>query len=172
MKLVWKISNRIGLVSEWTARIWSWLVVFVIAFVMIEVVLRYLFNAPTKWSYDMSYMANGVFIAMGLAYVTYHRLHIRVDVLYRLFTPRKKLILDTVLTLFIFLPLFFSISWVIGKDVLYAIRVGEKTALTCWYVPTAPYKILVCVGFSLCFVQGLANFIEDIHSLIKGGKEA
>lgn len=172
MKLVWKINNGISLVSEWTARICSWLVVFVIAFVMIEVVLRYLFNAPTKWSYDMSYMTNGVFIAMGLAYVTYHRLHIRVDILYRKFTPRNKLIVDTVLTLLIFLPFFSAISWVIAKDVLYALRVGEKTALTCWYVPTAPYKILVFTGFFLCFVQGLANFFEDIYFLFKGGKEA
>lgn len=171
MKLIWKITNQMGNVSEWTGKIWSWLVIFVIAFVMIEVVLRYFLNAPTKWSYDMCYMTNGVFIAMGLAYVTYHRLHIRVDILYRSFSSRKKLIVDIILTVLIFLPLFSAISWVIAKDVIYAIRVGEKTALTCWYVPTAFYKTLVCIGFTLCFLQGLANLAEDIRSL-RGGQKA
>lgn len=172
MEAIKKITGGIGVVSEWAGKIWSFMIVFLVLMVCFEVMMRYVFNAPTQYTYDISYMANAVFISMGFAYVMLHRNHIRVDVLYNRYPPRAKLVFDLVLTLIIFFPFFTQLVISTIGDVVYAWDVGEKTSVTYWYAPTAPYKTLVAIGIILLIVQGAANFVEDLMSLVKVGKKS
>lgn len=171
VKYIKNICNSIGLVSQWSGRIWSFLVVFMILIITFDVTMRYIFNKPTQWAYDVSYMLLATFISMGFCFVMRHRNHVRVDVLYSHLSPRGKLIVDLLFTLIIFFPLFFKLTMVTFSDVLYALEVNEKTAVTYWYTPTAPYKLMVAIGLALFFLQGVATFLEDLASLIKGGKK-
>ena len=46
-----------------------------------EVVARYAFNAPTIWSYDVSYMLNGSLFILGAGWTLANNNHVRIDFL-------------------------------------------------------------------------------------------
>ena len=171
MKFVKAICLSVGVVSKWTAKIGMWAVVLLVLTVSFEVLMRYVFNAPTTWTFDVSYMLLSVFVALGFAYVLCQKGHVRVDVLYNKFSPRAKLIIDIAFTLTMFLPLFFMLTIVFTRDAWYAFQVHERTNVTSWYPPTWPYKSAVALGIAVFFLQGIGTFLHDTMSLVKGGKE-
>ena len=44
-----------------------------------EVIARYVFHAPTVWSYDVTYMLYGALFMLGAAYALHKGAHIRTD---------------------------------------------------------------------------------------------
>ena len=65
-----------------------------------EVFARYLFNAPTIWAYDVTYILYGSHFMLGAAYTLYKGSHIRTDMLYEKFTVQWKGIVDASMYLF------------------------------------------------------------------------
>ena len=61
-----------------------------------EVVARYLFNAPTVWAYDMTFMLYGTFFMLGSAYTLMRKGHIRTDTFYANWSPRVQGAVDAV----------------------------------------------------------------------------
>ncbi|MFC1931078.1 TRAP transporter small permease subunit [Chloroflexota bacterium] len=171
MEAIKKIYNGISSITDWAGRTVSWIIVMLVLIVSFEVMMRYVFNAPTIWTYDISYMILAIFVAVGFAFVLRHRGHVRVDVIYNKFPPKGRLIIDITFTLILFFPLFFMLTIELFQDALYALQVSEKTNLTYLYVITWPYKTIVFFGITLLFLQGVVNLIRDIISLAKGGKE-
>lgn len=171
MRIIKKIYDGIGLVSEWVGRVAMWLVIVLIVIITYEVMMRYLFNAPTIWSFDLGYMFLATLAALGFAYVYYHRGNVRVDVIYIKFSPKTKLIVDIVFTIAFFFPLFFMLALVFVQNAWYAYSIKEIVAWGCWSPLTWPYKTMIALGFSLLFLQGIATFLKDVMALAKGGKE-
>ena len=55
-----------------------------------EVIARYLFNAPTIWAFDVTYMLYGTLFMLGAAYALHKGAHIRTDFFWEQFSTRKK----------------------------------------------------------------------------------
>ncbi len=171
MRIIKKIYNGIGLVSEWVGRVAMWLVIVLIVIITYEVMMRYLFNAPTIWSFDLGYMFLATLAALGFAYVYYHRGNVRVDVIYIKFSPKGKLIVDLFFTLVFFFPLFLLVTNTFIQDVLFAYTISQTDSASTWYPLTWPYKAVMAIGFTLLCLQGIATFLKDVMALAKGGKE-
>ncbi|MCK4723603.1 MAG: TRAP transporter small permease subunit [Dehalococcoidia bacterium] len=172
MRVLKKICDGIGVVSEWSGRVVMFLVVVLIVSIAYDVFARYLFNSPTVWSYTLSYMLGTSIIAIGLPYVYYHNANVRVDVIYSKLPPRGRLILDVVLTIFLFFPMVFLLIKVFGEDLWQAYLCGEVATDSIWYPILWPFKLVVTLGFVLLFLQGIATFIGDLERLFKGGTKA
>jgi len=171
MRVIQKIYNGMGLVSEWSGRVVMFLVVVLIVTIAYDVFMRYLLNAPTIWSYTLSYMLGTSIIALGLPYVYYHNANVRIDIIYSRLSPKGRLILDIVLTIVLFFPLVFLLIKVFGQDTWEAYLCQEVATESIWYPILWPFKTVVTLGFVLLFLQGIATFIRDVTSLAKGGKE-
>lgn len=171
MKFIQKISNGIGLLSEWTGRTVMWLLIVLIGVIAVDVFLRYLFNRPTLWSYPIAYMTGAVLVALGLCYVHLHQGMVRVDILYTRFSPKTKLIVDTVFAIICLLPLAATLTILFGADTWRAYLTGEQATETTWYPIVWPYKALVTIGYGLLLLQAVGTLLKDIAALTKGGKE-
>lgn len=171
MRVIKKIYDGIGLLSEWSGKVARWVVFVLILAITYEVVMRYVFNAPTIWVFDVSYMLYAVLCSLGFAYVYYHGGNVRVDIIYVRFSPKGKLIIDIVFTLIFFFPLYFMLTAIFAQDVWYAYQIKETTMRTFFYPLTWPYKTLIAVGFGLLCLQGIATFLKDVIALAKGGKQ-
>jgi len=64
--------------SEMAGKLFAWLIVFLVVGLMYEVIARYAFNAPTIWSYDITYMIYVLFFPVmavllykGIPYVAH-----------------------------------------------------------------------------------------------------
>ncbi len=89
--------------SAWFGKVFAWSIVAMTLGVGYEVVARYLFNAPTPWAFDLSYMLYGALFMMAGAYTLSRDGHVRGDFIYRLWQPRTQAGVELVLFfLFVF----------------------------------------------------------------------
>jgi len=91
-------------VSTWAGKAFSWIILVLTAFVCVEVVKRYLLNAPTSWSFDADYFMYGTLFMMCGAYTLAQDAHVRGDFLYGSMRPRAQAWLDLILYIVFFLP--------------------------------------------------------------------
>jgi len=171
MRAIKNICNGIGLVSEWSSRIAVCLIIVLIVIINYEVVMRYIFNAPTLWSHVLSYLVGAVLATMGLAYVWHHNANVRIDVIYSRFSLKGKLLVDIIFTLIFFFPCIIMLINAFGQEVLHSYQVKEKVWMAAWYPVLWPVKAMVTIGLGLLLLQGIATFLRDVMALVKGGKE-
>jgi len=171
MRVIQKLCDRIGIVSEWSGRIIGFLMIVLVLNIVYDVFARYVFNAPTIWSYGLSYMTGTAIIAMGMCYVYYHHANVTIDIIYSRLPLKGRLMIDVGLTLLCFFPLVLMLTKVWAQETWQSYVLKEVAGETIWYPPLWPIKLVVTVGFGLLFLQGLATFVHDVISLVKGGKE-
>src|SRR6476469_4951403 len=68
----------------------AWLIIPMVGSLVYEVVARYLFNAPTEWAYDMTFMLYGTFFMLGAAYTLQKKGHIRTDSFYSAWSVKRQ----------------------------------------------------------------------------------
>ncbi len=162
------IVQIIDNISDWSGKIVRWLCAIVVLVMVYEVMMRYLFLAPTGWAYETSMMIGATIYFFAWAYVHRRNHHIRVDVLYLRLSPRGRAIIDVIGTLIFFLPLVIVLIVTSIARASYSWTIGEVLDESTWYPPAAPLRIIMALGFILLGLQGLANFTRDFYFLIRG----
>ncbi len=165
----WKnLVARIEAISEWSGKICSWLSVPLVLFMSYDVIMRYLFQAPTKWAYEMTWMQYGALFILGGAYALKNKLHVRVDIFYNRWSPRNRAIFDMLTYILIFFPVFYIL---VKHSIIYAYyswEVLECSYISYWQPPVYPIKTVMVVGFILFALQGMAEFIRLIFQVFRG----
>ena len=80
----------IDLVNAWVAKTVAWVVVVIIATTIYEIVMRYVFNAPTDWVFEFNYLIHGPYFLLLGAYTFAINGHVNVDILYARLSPRTR----------------------------------------------------------------------------------
>jgi TRAP-type mannitol/chloroaromatic compound transport system permease small subunit len=103
--------SKIDAISIWSGNIVSIINPVVMVFVVYEIVMRFVFNTPTIWANEATVYLSALAYLLGGAYSLYYKAHVRVDMLYLKFSPRKRAILDVITFFFTFIYLG-SLIWV------------------------------------------------------------
>jgi TRAP-type mannitol/chloroaromatic compound transport system permease small subunit len=138
-----------------------------IGFIVGEVVLRYVFNHPTTQGPVLATMTGAALYALSLGYILLHHGHVRIDILYGRLSPRRKAVLDVVLTLLFFFPVIGLLTYAGGEWMSFAWRTGERSGQTYWYPLLGPVRTAVFAGLALFLLQGIAQFVRDLHFAIR-----
>ena len=162
-----KIVSVIEAISMWSGKAVSLLLLGIIGAITFEVVARYVFNAPTIWVYETIIFSAGVLYVIGGAYTYCLREHIIVDVVYNMFPPRGKALLD-IFVCFAFFLVYVGVVISMGGIAGWESIIGNEHTGSLWDPPIYPVKAMVPVGFSLILLQGLAKLIRDVKTLITG----
>jgi TRAP-type mannitol/chloroaromatic compound transport system permease small subunit len=162
-----KVLRAIDNTTEWTGRTFRWGLVALVLIVTYEVTARFVFGAPTKWSYETDMMLSGTIYAMAWAYAVLHKNHVRIDVFYGRLSPRSKAIIDVIGTLVAFFPLIILFVYVSTITAWDSFVTGEVSWQSYWYPPFWPYRTLVALGFILLLLQGFAQFYRDFYLLVR-----
>ena len=98
MHVLKKCLHGIDQLNYWVARIVSWAVVVIIAATVYEVIMRYVFNAPTIWVFEFNYLLHGPYFLLIGAYTFAVNGHVNVDIFYGRLKPRaaKQVVLSGV----------------------------------------------------------------------------
>ena len=167
-KTLLKIIRTIDPIGIWSGKLVSWFIIPLIFGLTYEVIARYVFGAPTVWAFDVSYMLNGSLGMLGAAYTLYRRGHIRTDVFYEGWSPRKKGWVDATSYLFLFFPgiLFFFVA---GLDAaIHSWSILETSDASPWRPPLYPFKTVVPISLLLLFIQGISEFLKSLHAALTG----
>ena len=163
-----KVVKVIDAISDKTGRIVGWVAVPMIIALIYEVFARYVFYRPTIWSYEVTYMIYGTHFLLGAAYTLRVKGHIRIDLVYMKFSRRARALIDVIGYLVIFFPIMIVLvfaSYDMAKD---AFVIREVSQFTPWQPILWPFKSVICIGFILLILQGIAEFIKSMIMLIQG----
>lgn len=156
-----QISTQVG-------HAFSWSIILLTAAMTYEVVMRYVFSAPTTWAFDASYMLYGLLFMTAGAYTLARNGHVRGDFLYRAWPPRKQAGMDLALYILFFFP-----------GILAFIYAGFGFARMSWIMnehssasPSGPpvyhFKALIPITGALMLIQGLAETLRCVMCLRTG----
>jgi len=149
--------------TDWTGTAVSWLSVPLVLAVSYEVVARYLFNAPTIWAFDATYMLYGALFMLGAAYALHKGAHIRTDFFWEQFSARKKGWIDALSYVLFFFPGFATLLWLGTHEALYAWQINETSDQTPWRPILWPFKAVVPLACLLLLIQGFSEFLKSVY---------
>ncbi|MBM4340310.1 MAG: TRAP transporter small permease subunit [Deltaproteobacteria bacterium] len=167
-KSVQSVIRIIDTLSEWSGKIVGWLIIPLILGLTYEVIARYGFHAPTVWAYDIAYMLYGTLFMLGAVYTLKRNGHIRTDMLYDRWSPRRQGWVNVISYLFLFFPgmIFFFLS---GLDVtIHSWIILEKSDFSPWRPPLYPFKTVIPLTALLLIVQGVSECLKSLHAALKG----
>jgi len=163
-----KIIRVIDTISEWSGKIVCWLVLIFTIVLGYEIVMRYAFNAPTKWAFDISYMLGGSYFWLGEGYTLLKKKHVRIDIFYRTFSRRKQALVDIFFSLIFFFPLWGVLLYKLIPYVYLSWVTDERSMQGYWMPILYPFKTVMPVGVALLLLQGIAEMMRSILVLVRG----
>src|SRR5687768_10147238 len=161
VRIVDKFTDTTG---TWVA----WLNVPLVLIVSYEVFARYLFNAPTMWSFDLTYMLYGTIFMLGAAYALHKGAHIRTDFFFEAWSTRTKGMIDSVAYVALFFPTLIIFLIVSGEEGWYAFLINETSEQTPWRPILWPFKMVIPLTCALLLIQGVSEVIKSLHAALTG----
>ena len=151
-------STRAGKIMEYG-------IFVMLAIMLIETVLRTIFNSPTEWSIELGKYVLGTYFTIGSAYILLCERHVRMDALYSRWSAKRRATFDlaTFFTGIVFLIVLLRSSI---DAALFSLKFSQHSQ-TAWAAPLSPIRIIFVVGISLLLLQMIALFIRDL-SVVRG----
>jgi TRAP-type mannitol/chloroaromatic compound transport system permease small subunit len=162
-----RFCDAIDAVNEWVGRVWGVTILAVSFAVIYEVVARGVFGSATLWSNETTIYLSAMAYLVAGGYALRHRRHVRIDVVYQMFSPRTRARVD--LATFVFFLIYAgTLAWVGGQMAWTSFLQGETTGSP-WNPPIWPVKTAIAVAGLLLLLQGIANLLREFG--VDGGDD-
>ena len=151
----------IDAINEVVGRVVAVVAVIFAAIIIYDVVMRYVFNAPTRWAFDVTKQLFGFYFVMLGGYALRHQSHVRVDLVTGAL-PRGARRWVEVAGYPIF---FFPFAWVfLTRSYDFAMTSWQQGEVTYGAValPVYPLKIAMAVAAGLLLLQGISELLKLI----------
>jgi TRAP-type mannitol/chloroaromatic compound transport system permease small subunit len=146
----------------------AWLNIPLVLAVAYEVTARYVFNTPSIWVFDVTYMLYSAVFMLGAAYALHKGAHIRTDFFFESWSTRTKGMIDSVAYVIFFFPallLFFVVGW---QETWHAFLISETSEQTPWRPLLWPFKAIVPLTCLLLIIQGVSETIKSLYASYTG----
>ncbi|MBA7622621.1 hypothetical protein ES703_29999 [subsurface metagenome] len=161
-----RLLKTIDGISEWSGKLFAFLLWPGVAVLVYEVGVRHLFDAPTIWAHGTSQRIFAVFYFICGAYISRHLSHINMDVIYNRFSLRTRAILDVIGFLFFFAFCGALLWW--GSEYAWNSVIHGETCNTPFRAPIYPVKLIIPLGALLILLQELAQLWRHLFIAITG----
>jgi TRAP-type mannitol/chloroaromatic compound transport system permease small subunit len=158
-----RVLDGIDLINKWVYNGVSLLFVPMTLIAMYEVVMRYVFNSPTIWAWDINVQCFCAIVVLGGAHTLQQGGHVIMDIIVNKFQQKTKLIIN-LCSYIIFLIAMSIAIWQISIFAWRSLVIFEN-ASTIFSPPIYPIKIGILIGVSFLFLQGVVLFIRDLMAL-------
>lgn len=134
--------------------------------VFIDVVLRYAFNNPSIALQEMQWHLFSAMFLLGIAYTLQHNAHVRVDIFYAKFKPKKQALINIIGFVILVLPISLLIVYY-GLDFAYQSfllneQSGDPGGLTHRFI----IKSMISISFILVIISGVI-FAHNNYKVFK-----
>ena len=163
-----KFLYFIDSISTWVGKAFAWMILILCLAVTYEVLVRYIFRAPTTWAFDISYISYGALFLMAGAYALVRNGHVRADVFYRFWKPRTQATMDLILYIIFFLPGVAALIYSGWKYAEFSVRFKEVSIFSPADIPIYPLKVLIPLTGVFLLLQGTAEIIRCIICIRNG----
>jgi TRAP-type mannitol/chloroaromatic compound transport system permease small subunit len=159
-----RTSRMLDPIAIWSGKIVAWLIVPMIFSLGYEVLARYVFNAPTLWAYDMTFMLYGAFFMLGAAYTLQRKGHIRTDSYYANWSARRQGWTDAACYVMFFLPFIVVFLWAGWGYFAKAWITDERFVSSPWRAVAWPFKAVMPLTGLLLALQGISEICKSVYA--------
>jgi TRAP-type mannitol/chloroaromatic compound transport system permease small subunit len=163
-----RVIYGIDQLSKTVGHVFAWCIMILTLGTCYEVMVRYVFDSPTSWAFDFSYLMYGALFFMAGAYTLSRGGHVRADMFYRLLAPKKQATIELTLYILFFFPGILALIVAGSAYGIESTRLQEVSVNSPAGVPIWPMKMMICVGASLIAMQGVAEVMRCIICLREG----
>ena len=158
-----RLTQALDAITRVVGRVTAWLIIPMVGSLVYEVFARYLFDAPTVWAYDMTYMLYGTFFMLGSAWTLQRGGHIRTDTFYADWSPRRKAMVDATCYLLFYLPAM-VVFLKLGAEYFWkSYQQNERIVTSPWLPIVWPFKLVMPVTAALLLLQGVAELVKGLR---------
>lgn len=166
MKFIKFVFSVIENINEYTAKFYGLLILALVLVMVVEVVRRYGFNEPIMGIQDVDCAYFGAFYTMAAAYTLRVHGHVRVDVIWSLFSPRNRAIIDLITfpVFAFFLGGLLYAGWVFGMNATWIAGIGWNLEVDQSHLrlPLYPLKWSLFIGAVMLTAQALIKLVRDL----------
>jgi TRAP-type mannitol/chloroaromatic compound transport system permease small subunit len=141
-------------------RVTMYLIFAMMGILLLSSTSRTFFSTSYIWTVEMAQFMLAAYYLLGGGYSMQLDSHVRMDLLYSRWSPRKQALADAITSGFL---LFYLVFLLVGgiSSTIYAISYGQKN-YSSWAPPLAPIKVIMCIGITLMLLQVIAVFFKDV----------
>jgi len=161
-----RVTRALDAITRTIGRATAWLIIPMVGSLVYEVAARYLFDAPTIWAYDMTYMLYGTFFMLGSAWTLQRGGHIRTDTFYAEWTPRRKALVDAACYVLFFLPAMLVFLKLGAEYFWKSFGQNERIVTSPWLPIVWPFKFVMPLTAVLLLMQGISELIKDLGVIL------
>jgi TRAP-type mannitol/chloroaromatic compound transport system permease small subunit len=150
----------VDIVNRLIGRFAMYLIFLMMGILLLSSGSRTFFSTSYVWTVEMAQFMLAAYYLLGGGYSMQLDSHVRMDLLYSRWSPRKQALADAITSGFL---LFYLVFLLVGgiSSTMYAISYGQKN-YSSWAPPLAPIKVIMCIGITLMLLQVVAVFFKDL----------
>ncbi len=156
-------AQKISTFNDWLGRTISWLTLIMVILTFVIVILRKFFDLGWIWLQESVTWMHACVFMLAAAYTLQNEDHVRVDIFYTRFSPKKKALINLCGSVFLLLPLCVFIIWSSFDYVAESWRIQETSwqsgGLSFLYI----LKSIVPITALLLLVQGVSSSINAFY---------
>ena len=146
----------------------AWCIVILMGGTCYEVIMAYVFNAPTLWNFDFSMQMYGAILMMSGAYCLATESHVRGDVIYRLFKPRTQGWIDLILYFIFFFPGVLALVFYGYDYAAFSWKLKESSWSSPAQIQIYMVKALIPTSGVILTIQGISEVFRSIICIQSG----
>lgn len=164
MKMLLKLSRAIDAAIEGLGNLVSWLVILMVGIGFWNVATRYLGRWLGQLSsnalLEMQWYLFALVFLLGAAYALKHNEHVRVDIFYKGWSPRRRAWVNFLGSLLFLIPfcaiaIYFSWQWTLNSWHVLEVSPNPQG------LPRYPIKSAIIVSLFLLILQGISEAIKN-----------
>lgn len=158
-----ELARKIDKFQEHWGRGVSWLMFGMVVVVFGDVISRYLFNRSWVFIQELEWHLFGLVYLLAAGYTMLYDEHVRIDIVYAKFSPRKKAWFDFVLLWVFFFPSCVMIIYTTLPFVKHSFAVNEGSPDPGGIPARWALKSVIILGFALLILQGISQTIKNFY---------
>jgi len=158
-----ELARKIDRFQEHWGRGISWLMFGMVVVVFGDVIFRYLFNRSWVFIQELEWHLFGLVYLLAAGYTMLYDEHVRIDIVYAKFSPRKKAWFDFVLLWVFFFPSCLMIIYTTWPFLKHSFAVNEGSPDPGGIPARWALKSVIILGFALLILQGISQTINNFY---------
>ena len=167
MRILRKIVLTCDKINEWVGHvIVSFAVIFFIALIFGDVILRYFFNTSFVFLAELEWHVFGFIILIGAGYTLLHDGHVRVDIFYSVMSKKTRAWVDFFGVLIFLIPSCYVVLTTTIPWVIVSYQIGELSVDPGGIPARFLIKSTLPIGYALIFIQGISLCLKSLFVLL------
>lgn len=165
------MMNRISQFNKIIGEFAGWIVVAMMLTISFDVAMRYIFNAPTTWSFEVNRYMLIMVVFLGGPWTLTAGGHVSVDLVTETMGTRRKLMLEIVTSIMACIYMFMFTY----ESMIFTWEAWENATRSTEYLawPLWPIRMFLVIGGGLLSLQYIIKITEDTAKMraikIEGG---